>query len=115
MPSDRFDVAVIGAGVMGSATAYSLARSGRSVIAVEQFELGHKRGSSHGAARVFRLSYPETQYVEMALEARALWRTVEQDSGRELLTTTAGLDVGERIDEHAAALEACDVVFEFTD
>src|SRR5687767_219936 len=112
MPNDRFDVAVIGAGGLGSGTAYSLAGSGRSVVCIEQFELGHKRGSSHGSSRIFRLSYPETHYVEMAIEARTLWREVEEESGRDLLTTTAGLDVGERIADNAAALEACGASFE---
>lgn len=112
MPAERFDVAVVGAGVMGSATAYALARTGRSVVVLERYELGHKRGSSHGTSRIFRLSYPETRYVEMAIEARSLWRDVEQASGRELLVTTGGIDVGEAGEDIAAALEACGIGFE---
>lgn len=114
MPNDRFDVCVVGAGVMGSATAHRLALSGRTVAVIEQFELGHKRGSSHGSSRIFRLSYPEATYVEMALEARGLWRALEQESGRELLKTTGGLDVGDQIAANAAALEACGLPFELT-
>jgi glycine/D-amino acid oxidase-like deaminating enzyme len=49
----------------------------------------------------------------MAIESRSLWRELERGSGRELLVTTGGLDVGERIEENGAALEACDVAFEF--
>ena len=43
------DVVVIGAGAMGSATAWWLTRRGRSVAPVEQFAQGHARGSSQGA------------------------------------------------------------------
>src|SRR5438477_81941 len=42
---------IIGAGAMGAATAYHLARRGVPVVLLEQFALGHDRGSSHGAAR----------------------------------------------------------------
>ena len=42
------DVAIIGAGVMGLATARALSRAGRKVVVYEQFEPGHTRGSSHG-------------------------------------------------------------------
>ncbi|MGB0068409.1 MAG: FAD-dependent oxidoreductase, partial [Isosphaeraceae bacterium] len=43
---------IIGAGAMGSAAAYRLARRGEPVLLIEQFPLGHDRGSSHGAARI---------------------------------------------------------------
>ena len=101
------DVIVIGAGVMGSATAYHLARSGKKVLLLEQFEVGHKHGSSHGETRIFRFSYPETEYVEMAMESLRLWQEVEERSGRTLLNRTGGLDLGGGIEANANALEAC--------
>ena len=48
MSPRTFDVIVIGVGGMGSAAACELARRGRRVLALEQFALGHDRGSSHG-------------------------------------------------------------------
>lgn len=106
------DVVVIGAGVMGAATTYALARAGASVTLLEQFTLGHKRGSSHGRSRIFRLSYPEPAYVDMALQARPLWREFEAFTGAALLTTTGGLEAGFGVESNAAALESCDVDFE---
>ena len=50
---------IIGAGAMGSAAAYHLARRGEPVVLIEQFALGHDRGSSHGAARITRHSYAD--------------------------------------------------------
>ena len=41
---------VVGAGVMGLATARALAREGRDVLLLEQFELNHAHGSSHGTS-----------------------------------------------------------------
>lgn len=50
------EVIVIGAGVMGLATARSLAQAGRDVLVLEQFAVGNERGSSHGTSRIFRIS-----------------------------------------------------------
>src|SRR5918996_3291465 len=108
-----FDVIVVGAGVMGAATARSLAQAGKRTLLLEQFRIGHQRGSSHGPARIFRLSYPEPEYVEMAQEALALWRELEQESERALLTTTGGLDIGPDVESNACALEETDARFRF--
>ena len=105
-------VIVIGAGVMGAATAYALARRGQPVVLIEQFFIGHKRGSSHGASRIFRLSYPDPMYVSMAQQALPLWRALEGESGEPLLMTTGGVDTGTALAEHAAALTACGAPFE---
>ncbi|HZA77960.1 MAG TPA: FAD-dependent oxidoreductase [Acidimicrobiales bacterium] len=92
--AQRVDVAVIGAGAMGSATAWWLARRGRSVALIEQFAQGHARGSSHGASRIFRYAYADPRYVRMAQEALPLWRELEDDVGQPLLEITGGLDHG---------------------
>src|SRR5919198_352145 len=57
------EVVVVGAGIMGLATAHELVRQGRDVVVLEQFHLGHARGSSHGATRIFRLAYPERAHA----------------------------------------------------
>ena len=78
-------VSVVGAGVMGLATARVLAQRGHDVTVYEQFELKHKRGSSHGTSRIFRLSYDEEHWIRLAQRAYELWRELEQESGRTLL------------------------------
>src|SRR5436190_23373329 len=60
------DVVILGAGAMGSATAWWLARRGVDTVLLEQFGPGHARGSSHGASRIFRLAYDDPVYVRMA-------------------------------------------------
>jgi sarcosine oxidase len=101
---------------MGAATGRALARrGGYRVVLLDQFGIGHRRGSSHGASRIFRFSYHDPVYVRMAMEALPLWRELETELGAELLTATGGLDVGGRLDAHAAALTECGAAFELLD
>jgi len=47
IPSIKYDVTVVGGGVMGAATSLSLAQWGLSVVNFEQYESPHNKGSSH--------------------------------------------------------------------
>ncbi|MBA2625360.1 MAG: FAD-dependent oxidoreductase, partial [Acidimicrobiia bacterium] len=91
---------------MGSATAWHLARRGRSVALLERFGAGHTRGSSHGGTRIFRLAYVDGVYVHLARAAQRGWRELEEDVGETLLDVTGGVDHGapESIAALAAAL-----------
>jgi sarcosine oxidase len=111
----RADVVVIGAGVMGASTALALARQNTDVILLEQFTVGHTRGSSHGQSRIFRLSYPDAMYVEMAVESLTMWREYERVLGATFITTTGGLDAGDGIEANAIALAECGVDFEIVE
>ncbi|SVE07030.1 uncharacterized protein METZ01_LOCUS459884, partial [marine metagenome] len=48
MGMEQYDAIVVGAGGMGSAALYHLARRGVRACAVERFAIAHDRGSSHG-------------------------------------------------------------------
>src|SRR5262245_19045836 len=82
---------VIGSGAMGSATAYHLARRGEPVLLVEQFAIGHDRGSSHGATRITRHSYADQSYARLMLDAYRAWRELEADAGQNLYLRTGGI------------------------
>lgn len=109
VPAAETDVVIVGGGIMGAATAHALGRRGVRTTLIEQFAIGHTRGSSHGRARIFRLSYPQRRYVAMALEALPLWRRLESESGRPLLSITGGYEAGPGIRANAAALASCGV------
>lgn len=106
------DIVVIGAGIAGVATARSLAQAGRGVILMEQFGLGHEHGSSHGASRIFRVSYPDTHNVRLAQSALRSWHELEAECGEQLIVQTGGLDFGPEAIENARALAACGVRYE---
>jgi sarcosine oxidase len=70
-------VAVVGAGVVGCATAWALSERGAEVAVHEQFDLDHDRGSSHGRTRIFRVAYPEVEWIRLAQEAYAGWNDLD--------------------------------------
>src|ERR1700683_3459135 len=94
MNAERADVLIIGAGLTGSAAAWALASRGRSVTVIEGFGLGHRRGSSHGSARIFRRAYPDPLYVRLTGQAQRLWRQLSDEAATELIRTTGALDYG---------------------
>jgi sarcosine oxidase len=76
--TERYDCIVLGLGGFGSAALYHAALRGLSVLGIEQFSVGHDRGSSHGETRIVRKAYFEhPDYVPLLLRAYALWRALE--------------------------------------
>lgn len=101
---------------MGLATARALARQGREVVVYEQFARGHARGSSHGRTRIFRLAYPDPEWIRFAQEAHAAWRRLEAEAGVELLAPYGLLElVDDLADSSAPALDAAGVPWERLD
>ncbi len=114
---ESFDVAVVGLGALGSATAYHLARKGVTVVGFEQFELGHSRGASHDTSRIVRTSYGSLPYVRFAQSAYRDWAELEEVSGTRLFTPTGGVifipvDGPYSASDFTESLEAAEVPFE---
>ncbi len=92
--SKSWDAIVIGAGVMGGSAAWRLAGAGLRTLLLEQFAVGHERGSSHGPSRIIRLSYDEALYTERMPRAYALWEELESETGSRLVHRVGGIDLG---------------------
>ena len=91
-----YDAMVIGVGGMGGAAACHLARRGARVLALEQFDIPHDLGSSHGISRIIRLAYWEHHdYVPLVRRAYDLWRQLEAAAGERLLVVTGCIDAGD--------------------
>lgn len=89
-----FDVIVVGLGAMGSAACYQLAKRGLTVLGLDQYEVPHNLGSSHGDSRVMRLAIGEGEhYTPMALRSYELFREIEQLSASSLLKRTGMLTI----------------------
>lgn len=96
----KFDVIVLGAGAMGSAACYTLAQMGKKVLLLEQFEIAHNKGSTHGESRIFRFAYTNLAYAELAFQCKDLWLKLEKDAQEQLLTTLGGIDFAEDSQDH---------------
>lgn len=88
---NREHIVVIGGGVMGSSTAWSLARKGSKVTIVDA---GHAIRGSWGESRIGRLAYADVFYVNMMKRAYELWDELAQESGKELYRDTGIVDAG---------------------
>jgi glycine/D-amino acid oxidase-like deaminating enzyme len=91
-----FDVAIVGAGVMGAAAACELAREGASVVLIDQSAIPNPRAASVDHSKVFRFAYPDPFYVKLAVDALSRWRELESTTGTRLLTQTGALLIGKR-------------------
>jgi sarcosine oxidase len=107
---------IVGAGAMGSAAAYHLARRGEPVVLIEQFPIGHDRGSSHGLARITRHSYADPRYSRLMLQAFRAWRELEADACQTLYVRTGGVTLCPQgidyVSRIASNLEAIDVSYQ---
>lgn len=91
------DVAVVGAGTVGSLAAGILAERGLRVLCFERFDVGHGRGGAGGGTRMFRIDHgPQAPPVEWILDAQEQWRRLEAVTSRRILLLRGGLWLGQR-------------------
>jgi len=89
-----YDVCIIGLGAMGSATSWSLARAGVSVLGLDQYPAAHEYGSSHGETRIIRSVYFEGDiYTPLVRAAYTAWKTIETEHNQTFFRQTGGLDL----------------------
>lgn len=93
MPEPK--IAVIGLGATGTAALRELTRRGVRAIGIEQFGIGHDRGSSHGPTRIIRLAHHENAaYVPLMRRAYELWRELERTAKQQFLNLTGIVEIG---------------------
>jgi sarcosine oxidase len=102
-----YDVIVIGVGGMGSAAVHHAAARGARVLGLEQFDIPHDLGSSHGLSRIIRLAYWEhPDYVPLVRRAYDLWLELEAAAGERLLVVTGSVDAGDAASANVAGARA---------
>ena len=110
------ETVVIGLGAMGSAALYHLARQGARPVGIDQYNVGHAFGSSHGHSRVFRTFYHDPLYAALAEAALPRWRELESLSQTQLLTLNGAIFFAkpgnERFDQYVQALRELGTPYE---
>jgi sarcosine oxidase len=83
---------------------FHLASRGLKVLGLDQFEVPHVLGSSHGLTRIIRLAYFEhPSYVPLLRRAYELWRQLESESRLSLLHITGSIDAGQIFENSRAS------------
>src|SRR6185369_15938126 len=87
-----YDVAVIGAGVMGAWTAYQLQNSGAQVILIDAYGAANSRSSSGDESRIIRMGYGADEvYTRSAMRSLESWQKLFELSGEQLFVQTGVL------------------------
>ncbi|MFN2504775.1 MAG: NAD(P)/FAD-dependent oxidoreductase [Acidimicrobiales bacterium] len=100
--TERSDVAVIGAGIVGLSTAYSLLERGVAVTVYEHGVPGN--GQSGGESRIFRHAHADPRLVAFACRSRAIWSEWEQTLGVELVSADGVVALGPSVEERLRVL-----------
>ncbi len=101
--SQRSEVAVIGAGIVGLSTAYALLERGARVTVYERGVPGN--GQSGGESRIFRHGHDDERLVAMACRSRAIWREWEDRLGVELVSADGVVALGPVAENRLRVLE----------
>jgi flavin-dependent dehydrogenase len=108
----RYDAIIVGAGPAGSATAYRLARSGRSVLLLDRARFPRDKpcggGVTERAARLLPFSIePVVEEIASAVDLRLGYgRTIERKAGTPLVYLTQRARLDRYLADQAAAAGA---------
>ncbi|MGK7379587.1 N-methyl-L-tryptophan oxidase [Planococcus sp. 1R117A] len=92
----EYDVIIVGAGSMGMAAGYYLAKKGKRILLLDSYDPPHTEGSHHGDTRIIRHAYGEGEsYVAMALRAQALWNELQELSDEKLFVNTGVINIAQ--------------------
>lgn len=87
-----YDVAVIGAGVFGAWTAYTLAKHGARVLLADAYGAANSRSSSSGETRIIRMGYGRDEiYTRWSKHALELWKKFDAETGARIFQRTGVL------------------------
>ena len=107
MPAvETYDTAVVGAGVFGAWTAFSLRQAGQRVALLDAYGAANSRASSGGETRVIRMGYGADEiYTRWAMRSLDLWQEFFKRTGQSLFQRTGVLWMAHDEDAYVAAIE----------
>jgi glycine/D-amino acid oxidase-like deaminating enzyme len=114
---EKFDVAVIGAGVFGAWTAWHLAKRGKKVVLLDAYGPANALASSGGESRIIRMGYGAdelyTLWSQQSLEQwKKLFAALKQPLFHETGVLWLGGEDDSQLKRTATTLRHCKVRFE---
>src|SRR5215210_9373355 len=97
------EIAVVGAGIVGLSTAYSLVEQGAAVRVYESGKPGN--GQSGGEGRIFRHAHDDPRLVRFAIGSRAVWREWQERLGVELVSDEGVVALGPPVERRLPVLD----------
>jgi sarcosine oxidase len=94
---------VIGAGIVGLSTAYSLLERGVTPTVYERGVPGN--GQSGGESRIFRHAHDDPRLVALACRSRAIWTEWEAALGAELVSADGVVALGSAVEHRLRVLD----------
>jgi len=94
---------VIGAGIVGLSTAYSLLERGVAPTVYERGVPGN--GQSGGESRIFRHAHDDPRLVAFACRSRAIWTEWEAALGAELVSADGVVALGPAVEHRLRVLD----------
>jgi len=117
---NKYDVAVIGAGVFGAWTAWHLTKRGQRVALIEAYGPAHSQASSGGESRIIRMGYGADElYTRWSQKSLKQWKEFFAATRQPLFLETGVLwmagDEDKRLEQTSATFQRCGVTFEELD
>jgi len=89
-----YDVIVVGGGIIGTSSAFHLARRGHKVLVMDQVDIPNPQGSSDDHARAFKLTHgKDSFYTGLAAQTAPLWKDLQADTRADLFVQHGMLEL----------------------
>ena len=102
--TETSDVAVVGGGVVGLATAHALRERGATITVYERGTCGGSQ--SGGESRIFRHLHDDVRLIEFARESRSIYREWEESFGTQLVVGNGVVWLAPDVTEYVGQLAA---------
>ncbi|MEX0445481.1 FAD-dependent oxidoreductase [Xenorhabdus sp. SGI246] len=90
----KYDICVVGGGIIGLCTAYYAAKAKKNVLLIERNTLGTQDSSSAGHVRMWRTVYDDLEHATLSFSAGKLYHELEEELNSKFIYMNGLLNFG---------------------